>query len=51
LKWGNGPQINVVSDLKCAGDKAYGCYERGSDEISIDEAMVKDFEAGKGKER
>jgi hypothetical protein len=49
LKWGNAPQINVVSNLECAGDKAFGCYTWGSDEISIDEDMVKDFESGKGK--
>jgi hypothetical protein len=49
LKWGNAPQINVVSGLVCAGVEAFGCYTWGSDEISIDEDMVKDFEAGKGK--
>ena len=28
--------------------KAYGCYSWGSNEIQIDEDLVKDFEAGKG---
>jgi zincin-like metallopeptidase toxin 3 of polymorphic toxin system len=48
LKWGEGPTIEVVSDLVCAGKKAYGCYAWGSDVLQIDEDMVKDFEAGKG---
>lgn len=48
LKWGQGPTITVVKDLRCADKKAYGCYKWGSDEIRIDEQLVKDFEAGKG---
>jgi len=49
LKWGQLPTIKVVPNLVCAGVKAYGCYSWGSDEIKIDEGMVKDFESGKGK--
>lgn len=48
LKWGQGPTISVVPNLICAGDKAYGCYAWGSNVIEVDEALVKDFEAGKG---
>ena len=48
LAWGKEPTIKVVPNLQCAGDDAYGCYEWGSDEIQIDEDLVKDFEAGKG---
>ena len=48
LKFGKGPKINVVANLMCANVKAYGCYTWGSDEIKIDEQLVKDFEAGKG---
>lgn len=48
LAWGKGPTIKVVPNLVCAGVNAYGCYSWGSDEIQIDEGMVKDFEAGKG---
>lgn len=48
LKWGSGPTIEVVPNLVCAGVNAYGCYAWGSDVLQIDEAMVKDFEAGKG---
>lgn len=48
LVWGKKPTIKVVPNLVCAGVNAYGCYSWGSDEIQIDEDMVKDFEAGKG---
>jgi hypothetical protein len=48
LKWGKGPSIEVVPNLVCAGLKSYGCYHWGSDVLQIDEALVKDFEAGKG---
>lgn len=48
LKWGQGPTITVVKDLRCAGKKAYGCYKWNSNELRIDEQLVKDFEAGKG---
>ncbi|ARO87979.1 hypothetical protein EBAPG3_009480 [Nitrosospira lacus] len=48
LKWGKNPAIKVVPNLVCAGVKAYGCYSWGSDELQIDEDLVKDFEAGKG---
>jgi zincin-like metallopeptidase toxin 3 of polymorphic toxin system len=48
LKWGHGPTIEVVPNLVCAGVNAYGCYSWGGDILQIDEAMVKDFEAGKG---
>ena len=48
LKWGEGPTIKVVPNLICGTVKAYGCYSWGSNEIQIDEDLVKDFEAGKG---
>ncbi len=48
LKWGQGPTIQVVHNLMCAGKKAYGCYSWGSNVLRIDEKLVKDFEAGKG---
>lgn len=48
LKWGQGPIITVVKDLRCSGKKAYGCYKWNSNELRIDEQLVKNFEAGKG---
>lgn len=48
LKWGNNPTIKVVPNLVCAGVNAYGCYAWGSNDIQVDEDLVKDFEAGKG---
>ena len=48
LKWGQGPTIEVVPNLICAGVVSYGCYAWGSDVLQIDEDVVKDFEAGKG---
>ena len=49
LAWGKGPVVTVVPNLVCAGVKAYGCFSSGKDELRIDEKMVKEFEAGKGK--
>ena len=49
LKWGKGPTVTVVPNLMCAGVKSYGCFRSGKDELRIDEAMVDDFEAGKGR--
>lgn len=49
LAWGKGPVVTVVPNLMCAGVKAYGCFSSGKDELRIDEDMVKEFEAGKGK--
>lgn len=49
LKYGNDPRITVVPGLVCAGVASYGCYAWGSNEIRIDEDIVKDFEAGKGQ--
>jgi hypothetical protein len=48
LKWGENPTIKLVPNLICAGVKAYGCYSWGSNELQVDEDLVKDFEAGKG---
>jgi len=42
LKWDQGPVITVVKDLRCAGVKAYGCYRWNSNELKIDEKLVKD---------
>lgn len=49
LKYGNDPVITIVPNLQCAGVRAYGCCALGSDELRIDQQLVKDFEAGKGK--
>jgi hypothetical protein len=49
LKYGNDPLVSVVPALTCAGVVAYGCYAWGSNEIKIDEDIVKEFEAGRGK--
>jgi Metallopeptidase toxin 3 len=48
LKYGTDPSITIVPGLVCAGVQAYGCCALGSNEIRIDEQLVKDFEAGKG---
>jgi hypothetical protein len=45
LVWGKGPVIKVVKDLGAFGEFT---PDIGSDEIRIDEDMVKEFEAGKG---
>lgn len=51
LAWGKGPTIKVVKDLMCSGKKSFGCYSWGSNELRIDEAMVREFEAGRGLRR
>ena len=51
LKFGEGPTVTVVKDLKDSdGNKVFGLFKPniGSNEIKIDEAMVKEFEAGRG---
>ncbi|MDA7746598.1 hypothetical protein N8878_04620 [Psychromonas sp.] len=47
LMWGSGPNIKIVPTLVCAGSNAYGCYYWGSNEIQIDESLVKSYESGK----
>jgi hypothetical protein len=45
LRWGNDPEIELVSGLICAGVSAYGCYN-WNNKIQIDEQLVIDFENG-----
>ena len=51
LKFGDGPNVTVVNDLRNSdGDRVFGLFKPniGSNEIKIDEDMVKEFEAGRG---
>jgi hypothetical protein len=51
LTFGQGPLIIIVKDLRDSdGNKAFGLFhpDIGSNEIRIDEDMVKEFEAGRG---
>jgi hypothetical protein len=51
LKFGQGPQVTIVKDLRnSGGKKVLGLFKPavGSNEIKIDEDMVKEFEAGRG---
>ena len=48
LEWGNGPTIEIVENLQCAGVMSYGCYAWGGDVLQVDKDLVEDFESGKG---
>ena len=48
LAWNKGPTIQIVKDLICAGVASVGCYAVDSNVIRIKQAVVEEFEAGKG---
>lgn len=50
LRWGTDPLLTVVPNLmSSSGRRAYGLYRWGGNEIQIDEQLVLDFQAGRGK--
>lgn len=46
LMWGQGPTINIVPGLVCAGVRAYGCYAWGGNIVQISQSLVRAYEAG-----
>lgn len=54
LAWNRGPTIKIVTSLICGTNDdgtpltAVGCYRDGIDILEIEEAIVSEFEAGKG---
>ena len=51
LEWNKGPMIKIVDNLMCGSVEAVGCYTDGVNVLEIDEGIVKEFEAGKGKRK
>lgn len=51
LLWNKDPLIQLVPNLICAGDEAVGCYAVNSNIIRVEQAVVDEFEAGKGLRR
>ena len=48
LEWNKGPTIHLIKDLMCGTVAAVGCYTEGVNVIEVEEAVVDEFEAGKG---
>lgn len=48
LEWNKGPSILIVKDLMCGAVEAVGCYRSGVDVLEVEQAIVDEFEAGKG---
>jgi hypothetical protein len=48
LVWNQGPTINIVPGLVCAGVAASGCHTDGVNELKVKEERVQEFEDGKG---
>jgi len=51
LLWNKDPLIQLVPDLVCGGVDAVGCYGVNSNIIQVEQAVVDEFEAGKGLRR